>query len=103
MCLYISKCKCFFSIQYLVYATAALTLQFAICYQRAAKSDSTDVGSKIRNYLGEVGCRVCSEVWVLNHVFSHTGEHSSQANQTVESSHQLGQVTDLDLLSNGQA
>lgn len=87
----------------MVRTAARLTLQFAVCHQRPAKSDSADVGSKISDYLGEVGCGICGEVWVLNHVLRHTGEHSSQANQTVESSHQLRQVTDLDLLSNGQA
>lgn len=52
---------------------AFLTLQFAICHQRAAESDSTDVGAEVRHYLGEVGSRVCGEVRVLNHVFGHTG------------------------------
>lgn len=79
------------------------TLQFAVCHQRATESDSTDEGAEVRHYLGEVGCRVGGEMRVLDHVFSHTGEHGSQSYQAVEGSHQLGQVSDLDLLSNGQA
>lgn len=77
-------------------------MQLSICHQRATESDSTNVGAKVCHYLGEVSCRVRGEVWVLDHVFSDTGEHGSQPHQAVEGCHQLGQITDLDLLSNGQ-
>lgn len=69
---------------------ASLTLQFAICHQRATESDSTNEGAEVRDYLGEVGCRVCGEVGVLDHVFGDTGDHGSQPHQAVEGSHQLG-------------
>lgn len=79
------------------------TLQFAICHQRAAESDSTNVGADVRDNLSEVGRRVGGEVGVLDHILGHAGEHSSQTHQAVEGSHQLWQVSDLDSLSNGQA
>lgn len=78
-------------------------MQFAVCHQRATESDSTDIGPQVSHDLGEVGCRVGGEVGVLDHVLGHTGEHGSQAHQAVEGSHQLGQVSDLDLLSDSQA
>lgn len=83
--------------------TDSLTLQFAVRNQRATESDSADVGAEVRDYLGEVGCRVCGKVGVLDHVFGHAGEHGGHPHQAVEGSHQLGQVSNLDLLSNGQA
>lgn len=79
------------------------TLQFAICHQRAAESDSANVSADVRNNLGEVGRRVGGEVGVLDNIFGHAGEHSSQTHQAVEGSHQLWQVSDLDSLSDGQA
>ena len=78
-------------------------MQFAVCHQRATESDSTNIRSQVSHDLGEVGCRVGGEVGVLDHVLGHTGEHSGQAHQAVEGSHQLGQVSDLDLLSDSQA
>lgn len=82
---------------------ASLTVQFAICHQRATEGDCTDEGAEVRDYLGEVGGRVCGEVGVLDHVLCHAGEHGSQTHQAVEGRHQLGQLRDLDLLSNDQA
>lgn len=78
------------------------TLQFAIRHQWSTESDSTDVGADVGDDLGEVGRGVCGKVGVLHHVLGHAGEHGSQAHQAVEGCHQLGQVCDLDPLSDGQ-
>ena len=92
------------SIYTVKYVSLSLTLQFAVRHQRATESDATDVGAEIGDYLGEVGCLwVCDEVGVLDHVLGHAGEHGRQPHQAVEGRHQLGQVGDLDPLSNGQA
>lgn len=82
---------------------SSLTLQFAVRHQRAAESDSSNVGANVSHNLGEIRRGVSGEVRVLDHVFGHTGEHGSQTHQAVEGSHQLRQVCDLDPLSNSQA
>lgn len=86
-----------------VFMQLLFTLELSIGHQRATEGDSTDVGAEVRHNLGEVGCGVSGEMGILDHVFSHTGKHGSQAHQAVEGSHQLGQVSNLDPLSDGQA
>lgn len=79
-----------------------LTLQFPISYQGSTKCDPSDEGAQVGDELGEVGRRVGSKVRVFDHVLCHAGEYCSQTHQAVEGSYQLGEVGDLNTLSNGQ-
>merc|ERR1719284_1301320 len=67
------------------------------------EGDTTDVSSEEEGGLDHGGGGVGGKAGVVVQVGGEAGEHGSHADQRVEGSNQLGQVSDLDLLGDASA
>merc|ERR550519_3086761 len=78
-----------------------ITVELAIGNQRPSEGHTSDESSQEGGGLDHGGSRVSGEAREMVDVGGHAGQHGGHADQGVEGSHQLGQVGDLDPLSDG--
>merc|ERR1719295_1920311 len=80
-----------------------VAIELAIGNQGASEGAAADVSSEEEGRLDHGGGRVGGKTGVVVQVGGKAGQHSSHANQRVEGSNKLRQVSDLNLLGNGGA
>merc|ERR1719187_2832893 len=80
-----------------------VAIELAIGDEGPSEGDTTDVGSEEEGGLDHGGGGVGGKAGVVIQVGGEAGEHGSHADQRVEGSDQLGQVSDLDLLGDASA
>merc|ERR1719361_2302481 len=78
-----------------------ISVQLPVGNERPSESDSSDVGAEEGGSLNHGGGGVGCKPWEMVDVGGDTREDGGHADQGVERSDQLGQVSDLDLLGDG--